>query len=76
MFELYLMQGCPYCEKVVSVCDRLKLSFVRHPYKREWGEENEAFKVGGKMQVPLLVDGDTVMYESGDIIEYLEKKYA
>lgn len=34
-------------------------------------------QLGGKEQVPFLVDTDAgeMMYESGDIIEYLKKSY-
>jgi glutaredoxin 2 len=35
-------------------------------------------KLGGKAQVPFLVDQSkgVMMYESGDIVEYLEKNYS
>lgn len=33
-------------------------------------------KRGGKAMVPFLVDGETSMYESDDIIEYLRRKAA
>ena len=32
----------------------------------------EVQRIGGKSMVPFLVDGDTAMYESLDIIEYLK----
>ena len=34
----------------------------------------EVQRIGGKSMVPFLVDGDTAMYESLDIIDYLKKK--
>ncbi len=42
------------------------------------GLAEELINRGGKRQVPYLVDEDTgtEMYESDDIIEYLQKNYA
>ena len=39
-------------------------------------EENKKrlLTLGGKAQVPFLVDEDTTMYESDDIIDYLNQK--
>ena len=39
-------------------------------------EENakELIELGGKLQVPFLIDGETMMYESSDIMEYLREK--
>ena len=34
----------------------------------------EVQRIGGKSMVPFLVDGDTAMYESLDIIDYLKNK--
>ena len=33
-------------------------------------------KEGGLPQVPFMIDGETKMYESGDIVEYLKKKFS
>ena len=33
-------------------------------------------EIGGKDQVPFMVDENTKMYESNDIVEYLKKKIA
>lgn len=40
-------------------------------------EENveELIALGGKRQFPYMVDGDTSMYESDDIVNYLVEKY-
>lgn len=43
-----------------------------------WGTpgREKLVAIGGKNQVPFLVDGDVNMYESQDIIQYLEKKFS
>lgn len=79
MIQLYMRDGCPFCQKVLLAAQKIGL------------KEGEDFKtinaapgtpgrdmvlsMGGKAMVPFLVDGDTAMYESGDIITYLEKKF-
>lgn len=74
---LYNMEGSPYCRKVREVLSELDLEhLVRNvpkgsPRRAELGER------GGKVQVPFLVDPNTghEMYESNDIVAYLEKEY-
>ncbi len=43
---------------------------MRHPEHRE---VNVVVRVGGDYMVPFLIDGDTAMYESDDIIVYLKE---
>jgi len=42
------------------------------------GENSWGFKIGGKTQVPLLVDqqNGVTMYESDAIMQYLEENYS
>jgi len=72
------MEGCPYCQKVRKKAEELGLDFIWRNYQSAKGEDNWAYKIGGKAQVPLLVDQskDVVMYESDDIIQYLEDNYS
>jgi glutaredoxin 2 len=77
MIELYMFEDCPYCQKVRRKCNELMISFIYHPQNPRLGQENTGFKIGGKTQVPLLVDSEknVIMYESEDIIKYLEENY-
>ena len=61
MLDLFILETCPYCRKVMSFLD-------------EKGVKYNKVKMGGKRQVPFLVDTDRniQMYESDDIIEYLK----
>jgi glutathione S-transferase len=76
MIELYANTGCPYCQKVMAKMNELNLDFIFRAHDFMDGEKSRSFKLGGKTQVPFLVDKDVQMYESGDIIAYLEKTYA
>jgi glutathione S-transferase len=72
MYELFVMQGCPYCRKVMSFMEE---NGIEHKVKDVSVSENhdELMKLGGKYQVPFLKDGGVTMYESDDIIEYVKK---
>ena len=71
---LYEFEACPYCRFVREAVTALDLVVDVKPCGRGSRHRAEARKLGGKEQFPLLVDGDTVLYESADIIDYLAEK--
>jgi glutathione S-transferase len=77
MIELYDYEGCPYCRKVREVLCELDLDYLEHPVAHGSPRRTELKKLGGKVQVPYLVDKDTGkhLYESDDIIAYLNTTY-
>lgn len=77
MLELYASPDCPYCLKVMRKMSELGLDYIFRSHDFTKGQESRGYKIGGKTQVPLLVDAskDVVMYESADIVDYLEKNY-
>lgn len=75
MIILYVKTGCPFCAKVLAVLDAYELKYTEKNVA-DPGIADELLKLGGKKQEPFMVDGVTMLYESGAIIEYIEKKYA
>lgn len=77
MLELYANPDCPYCMKVMKKMTELGIDYIYRSHDFSKGEESWGYKIGGKTQVPLLVDqaNDVIMYESADIIEYLESNF-
>ena len=77
LLELYDFEGCPFCRKVREVLCELDLDYLEHPVARGSPRRAELVKRGGKMQAPYLVDPNTrtEMYESDDIIAYLNATY-
>ena len=73
MILLYKMDGCPYCEKVLRALEEKHLEF-RSLDISDIVNKDELLHLGGEEQVPFLVDTEhnAKMYESGDIIQYLE----
>jgi len=74
MLELYVMDSCPYCRKVMDYLNEHNINFQ----KKEIGNsENhrKLLELGGVDQVPFMVDENTKMYESSDIIDYINQNY-
>jgi len=76
MSILYTKTACPFCRRVLNKFHDLGVDFE----VRNIGNENNLQLMmdrGGKKQVPFLVDDESriVMYETEDILDYLEKKY-
>lgn len=72
MLLLYKMEGCPFCQKVLNHLEEKNMQFksmdISDPVNLD-----ELLHLGGDEQVPFLVDTDhnAKMYESDDIINYL-----
>ncbi len=73
MLNLYVLDTCPYCLKVMNFFENNNVSYNKIDIKEKNNEE-VLIKMGGKRQVPFLIDTDRniQMYESNDIIEYVK----
>ncbi len=73
MYDLYILEYCPYCKKVMAFMDENGISYNKID-TADKEKEDALIQLGGKRQVPFLVDKDRniQMYESSDIIEYLK----
>lgn len=74
MITLYTKTGCPYCVKVLAQIDQSGLAFEEKNIS-DGAIGEELVRLGGKRQVPYMIDGEVSMYESGDIVAYIEKTY-
>ena len=77
LLELYDFEACPYCRKVREVLSELDLDYRARPVAQGSARRAELVRRGGKMQAPYLVDPNTAteLYESDDIIRYLNATY-
>lgn len=78
---LYQFRMCPYCVKARRAIKRLSLNIETRDALRESSSREELLAGGGKIKVPCLriadEDGNTTwMYESSDIITYLQGRFA
>ena len=79
MLELYQKESCPYCQKVRTKMTALDLDYIcRNVRDGDSAKAALLTKLGGEIQIPFLIDTDTdvTMYESADIIKYLEENYS
>lgn len=76
MITLYVKDGCPYCAAVLAKVDDLGLEVNKKNIADE-GVIDELVEKGGKQQEPYLIDEEhgVSMYESADIVEYLDRTY-
>jgi glutathione S-transferase len=76
--ELYSFEASPFCRIVREALSELELPYLLHNVGKG-SLRREAFVArSGKMMVPYLVDPNTgkEMFESADIVRYLEETYA
>jgi len=77
--ELYQYAACPFCVKVRWSMQRNSLNVETKDAKRNPQYAKELVTGGGHLKVPCLKieeEGNTTwMYESKDIIQYLEQRF-
>ncbi|NVJ49309.1 MAG: glutathione S-transferase N-terminal domain-containing protein [Gammaproteobacteria bacterium] len=77
-FELFYFPSCPYCQMVLGELNQLTVAVELRNIMENIDYRNELMAGGGKTQVPCLkiVDAESVtwMYESRDIIHYLQQQ--
>ena len=78
---LYYMEGCPFCNRVRAVINRLGLDVELRNVVEDAQHRDDLMSVRGRATVPVLrisdaKGGDRWMPESQDIIDYLRKTYA
>lgn len=78
--ELYQFFACPFCIKTRRTIRKLNLKITTHEVSEGNPARDELLKGGGKIQAPCLkiIDGENItwMYESSDIINYLNEKFS
>ena len=71
--ELYKFDTCPYCQRVMKyIASSGRTDIIFKDIHQDAQAEKTLIAVGGKRQVPcLFIDGEP-LYESLDIIEWLQ----
>ncbi len=78
MIQIYVREGCPFCQKVLVAAQQFGLKegedyTIVDAAPGTLGRK-VVLDVGGKAMVPFLIDGEVSMYESDDIVEYLKNR--
>jgi glutaredoxin len=69
---LYMFPSCPYCQRVLRRAKELGLALPQRDIHQGRDAYRELQRVGGKTTVPCLFINGKPMYESLDIVRYLE----
>lgn len=77
--SIYQFKLCPFCIKTRRALYKLNLPIKIFDAMNDPKSRNDLFELGGKVKVPCLrisdEGGDQWMYESGDIIAYLNNRF-
>jgi glutaredoxin len=73
--ELYKFDSCPYCVKVMRVVDALKVPVTMRDIMEDASAARKLVEVGGDDQVPCLFIDGKPLYESDDIVDFLNEKF-
>jgi glutaredoxin 3 len=69
--KLYNIDGCGYCAMVRSVLKQLDLDYETVDVPWAHHERSEVYQ----NMVPVLVDGEVILSDEYEIIDYLKKTY-
>jgi len=72
---LHQFQSCPFCRKVRKKLAELDLDYETREVPRNKAQRTTIKELSGQIKVPVLEDGDQVIHDSTDIINYLEEEY-
>jgi len=75
MLKLYQIEWCAYCHRVRQVMTELGLTYITVNVPANRDERAEVLAISGRPGVPVLQDGDKVLTDSDEILEYLRSTY-
>ena len=61
---------------VRNALEQLKLEYKKIDVPWQHSQRKEVYSVSGQYTVPVLVDGDTVLDDEHEIVDYLKRTYA
>lgn len=70
---LYQYSSCPFCQRVLQYMSQNGIELQLKDTMMDPDARQELIDLGGRGMVPALRIGDEIMYESNDIIQWLEK---
>ena len=72
---LYYRPTCPYCQKVLDFMKSKSIVVPLRNIEQNPDYRQQLLQAGGKAQVPcLFIDGEP-LYESEDIVSWLQENY-
>lgn len=75
MIRLYQLERCPWCAAARQGLANVGAEYEVVEVPRERSERSEVFELSGQPLVPVIVDDDTVVWDSRRIVRYLYETY-
>ena len=73
--KLYNIDGCGYCAMVRNVLGQMDINYEKIDVPWSHHQRKEVYEVSGQTTVPVLVDGDIILSDEYEIIDYLKTNY-
>lgn len=74
--RLFNIDGCGYCRMVRDELKKLSVDYEKIDVPWAHHSREEVYEVSGQYTVPVLVDGDVVLSDEYEIIDYLKQNYS
>jgi len=71
----YHVRWCPECSVVRERLDALHVPYEDVLVPDARAHRKQVFEVSGQYYVPVIKDGETVLTETWEILEYLDERY-
>jgi glutathione S-transferase len=75
MIRLYQLERCPWCAAARQGLANVGADYETVEVPRERSERSDVIELSGQQLVPVIVDGDTVVWDSRRIVRYLYETY-
>jgi len=75
VMKLYNLDGCGYCAMVREVLAEMSLDYEKIEVPWPHHQRKEVHEISGQSTVPVLVDGEIILDDEYEIIDYLKKTY-
>ena len=75
MIKLYQLERCPWCAAVRQGLANVGQEYEIIEVPRDRARRDQVEELSGQRIVPVLVDGDTVVWDSRRIVRYLYATY-
>ena len=75
MIKLYQAEWCPFSHRVRAKLTELGIGYEAVNVAASGQERTELKRIAGDGAIPVLVDGERVIADSGEMISYLERKH-
>ena len=70
--SLFYRPTCPFCQKVIAYMDKHQIIVPMEDIS-DTEQQQQLVSIGGKSQVPCLVVDGKALYESDDIIAWMQE---